>query len=78
MEPIFFPDTIDEFLFEYLEPELKVLHDLRDSAVRLGGTKHFGLRPFRINSMLEQRKDAKPTLPDENKVANPDRRETKR
>uniref|UniRef100_A0A914V1A8 beta-N-acetylhexosaminidase n=1 Tax=Plectus sambesii TaxID=2011161 RepID=A0A914V1A8_9BILA len=62
MEPIFFADTIDEFLFEYLEPGLKELHVLREGAIRLGATKYFGLRPFKINSILEQRKEEKKVL----------------
>jgi hypothetical protein len=79
MEPLFFPDTIDEFLFEYLEPGLKQLHDLRDGAIRLGAKKNFALRPFRIESALQQKKAvAAPATnrPEERKVVGD--RETRR
>lgn len=52
MSQIFFPDTVDEFLFTYVEEDLNKLIQLTEAARRISSLKKFPLRPFSILSNL--------------------------
>jgi hypothetical protein len=48
MEPIFFADTIDEFLVEYVQPEVDRLKQLQNDVLALSQMRTFERRPFAI------------------------------
>lgn len=49
MDKVFFPDTVDEFILEYVEPDLDKLRDMIAAAKKIVTIKTFPLRPFVIN-----------------------------
>ena len=46
MLKIFHPDTVDEFIYEYVEPHTERLAMLISEAKRLGDLKTYPRRPF--------------------------------
>src|SRR4051812_40827044 len=59
MAPIFFDDTIDEFIFEYIEPHLVKLLEMRDGLNRLMQMRVFPVKPI----VIQNRVEAPPTIP---------------
>ncbi len=48
MAAIFYPDMIDEWMFEYVEPDMDRLKEMESAVRRIGMKKEFQTRPFKI------------------------------
>jgi len=54
LSKVFEDDTVDEFLMEYLEPEIEQLQTIFNNAKRIAQIRTFPVRPFPIVSMLNK------------------------
>lgn len=50
MLKVFHKDTVDEFLYTYVNEDVDLLNDLKTHALRIGGVKTFPARPFPIEN----------------------------
>lgn len=48
LSKIFYKDTVDEFLYTYMNEDLDLLTELKQNALRIGNIRTFPARPFPI------------------------------
>lgn len=60
MNQVFFPDTVDEFIYTYIQEDLNKLVSLTEAARRIATIKTFPGRPFPI---LDDRPTVRPNRP---------------
>lgn len=63
MEPIFFNDAIEEFIYEYVEPSLMQMKKLQSVIQQMLKLRIFAARPFDVLSRRGQQQQSDDYLP---------------